>query len=400
MIMSNNINKWIFIFLAIPFSWGCSQNNKATQESAQAMDSTGAHTDEHISSEVVISDLQYNAIGVQEGAITRRTLSHLLKVNGVLDVPPQNMVDVAVPMGGYIKNTELLEGMKIRKGQLLATLENMEYIQLQQDYLENASQLAYLETEYKRQQELSAAEISATKVLQQAKAQYLTTKARVDGLRKKLQFIGISPANIEKNGISPTIQIYSPINGYVFQVNVNIGKYVTPNDVLFKIVDADHLHAELTVFERDVNSIRMGQTVRLSLPNETKERLAKVYLIGKVIDAERTVRVHCHLEQEDENLIPGMFVKAFIETAPADQWALPSNAVVDFEGANYVFIKKKGSQGHEYDFVPVNVTAESDDYKGVQLPDEVDPEASTFVLKGAYDLLAALKTAEGGDHGH
>lgn len=189
----------------------------------------------------------------------------------------------------------------------MKVLQNADYIQLQQDYVDNKSQLEFLEAEYKRQQELAKENVNSQKILLQSKTQYQSMLAKVSGLKSKLSLLGISSTQIESGNFQSTISLTAPISGYVTQVNVNIGMFVNPTDVMFKIVDTEHLHAELTVFEKDVPKLKIGQKVRFTLANETVERIATVYLIGREIGEDRTVRIHCHLDKEDGELLPGMY---------------------------------------------------------------------------------------------
>ncbi|UPT65589.1 MAG: efflux RND transporter periplasmic adaptor subunit [Sphingobacteriales bacterium JAD_PAG50586_3] len=339
---------------------------------------------------VEFTPAQYKTAQIQTGSIEHKQLSKTISVSGVLDVPPQNLVSISVPLGGFLKSTELLEGSKVHKGQVIAVIENMEYIQLQQDYLDNSSQLDYLEAEYKRQVELSKNNVTAVKTMQKAKSDYESTKSKVNGLKTKLLLLHISPANALKGEFTSTVTLTSPISGYVTQINANIGSYINPTDVVVKIVDTEHLHVELTVFEKDVPKLKIGQKVRFTLANETTERTATVYLIGREISSERTVRVHCHLDKEDTELIPGMYLKAFIETGANDAIALPDKAIVGFEGKKYIFI-----EAAQYHFTMVEVTTGVGElgYTEVTLPKDFDMN-SKVVINGAYSLLSKLKNAE------
>jgi cobalt-zinc-cadmium efflux system membrane fusion protein len=314
-----------------------------------------------------------------------------LKANGMLDVPPQNMVTVSAPLGGFVKSTELLQGMKVKKGQTVIVLQHPDYIQLQEDYLTSKNQLEFLDLEYKRQEELAKENVTAAKALQQAKSNYFGTKAKVQGLRAKLKLININPQELENGEIQNTISIPSPISGFVTEVNVNIGMHVNPTDVLFKIIDTEHLHAEAQVFEKDVPRLKIGQQVRVYLSNENKERLAKVFLIGKEITAERTVRVHCHLEGEDPSLIPGLYFKALIETDPQQVTTLPNEAVVDFENKQYVFVEQKAGV-LEYEMIEISKLKSEEDFTEVALPSSI--AGRKIVLKGTYALLSILKNTE------
>lgn len=341
---------------------------------------------------VHLTQAQFKTISLELGKIEPREISNTIKANGKLDVPPQNMVTVSATLGGFVKYTELLQGMHVKKGQVIAIMEHPDYIQLQQDYLESKSQLDFYSSEYERQQELAKENINAAKTLQQAQSNYLGTKAKVEGLKSKLKLINISATELEKGNIRNTVNIYAPIAGFVTQVHVNVGMYVNPTDVLFKIVDTKHLHAEVIVFEKDVLKIKIGQRVRLQLANESQERSAKVYLIGREISPERTVSVHCHLLNEDNNLLPGMYFSALFESGSNSVPSLPEQAIVGFEGKNYVFVARDAAN-LEYEMVPVTKGASESGFSEVTLPTSIDP-ATQIVVQGAYDLLSYLKNTE------
>lgn len=340
---------------------------------------------------VELTPEQIKIINLKLGKIEMKDLSGAIKVNGMLDVPPQNLVSISAPMGGFVKSTELLQGMKVTKGQSIVVMQHPDYIQMQQDFLETKSQLEYLELEYKRQLELSKDNVNSQKTLQQAKSQFESMLAKNAGLKSKLQLIGVTPEKLNSQSIQNSITITSPINGYVTSVNVNIGMYVNPTDIMFKIVDTEHLHAELTVFEKDVPKIKLGQKVRFTLANETEERFATVYLIGREISSDRTVRIHCHLDKEDMDLLPGMFLKAYVEAGTQSVPALPNDAIVNFEGKDYVFINEK--EANHFKIVDVTKGISELGFTEVELKSGLTNE-SLVVINGAYDILAKMKNSE------
>lgn len=338
-----------------------------------------------------LTSAQFKAANITLGKIERKAMGTTLQVNGILDVPPQNLITIAAPMGGFVKYTKLLQGMKVQKGELLVTLENQEYIQLQQDYLDNVSKLEFMEAEYTRQQELAKENVNALKSLQQAKANYQSTKASVKGLEAKLAMINISTKTLEAGDIQPTINLYSPIQGYVTIVNVNIGQYVNATDVIFKIVNIEHLHAELQVYEKDINRLTVGQKVSFQLPNETDIRMASVYLIGKEISPERTVRVHCHLDKEDEHLLPGMYVTASIETTLHETDVVPVRAIVNFEGEDFLFAATSNKE--QFESIKVEAGNSTEEFVEVHLPPGFDKNRS-IVVNGAFELLGSQKNTQ------
>jgi cobalt-zinc-cadmium efflux system membrane fusion protein len=366
--------------------------NKAQEEAAPVEEKAVA------ANVVALTAEQYKMADIQLGKIEEIALSGTTKVNGILDVPPQNLVSISTPFGGFVKNTELLQGQKIRKGQVVALMQNPDYVQPQQDYLDYKSQLNYLKLDYDRQQELAKENVNTQKALQKAKSEYESMRARVSGLKTKLQLMNINVGKLEGGSIQSVLPLYSPINGYVTAVNTNVGAFAAPTDVLFTIADTEHLHAELTVFEKDVPKLKIGQKVRFVLANETKERMATVYLVGKEINSERTIKIHCHLDKEDANLLPGMYLQALVESGSEKVAAVPSKAIVAFEGSNYIFVgnqeKSKEQGATTYELVKVKTGISELNYTQLIFDSATDWQNWNVVTNGAYDLLSKMKNSE------
>jgi membrane fusion protein, heavy metal efflux system len=344
--------------------------------------------------EVELTDAQYKNAGIVLGKTEQRDLSGYIKVNGKLHVPPQNMVSMSVPYGGVVKETILLEGLRVHKGQVLAVLEHPDFIQLQQDYLDSYSKLQFADLDYKRQTQLQQENVNASKTLQQAQAEYESLKARVGGLEQKLQLLHIAPTTVREKGISSKVNLYAPTDGYITQVNVNIGTYVTANAVICNLLDSRHLHVELSVFEKDIASVKVGQSIKFTISNSGKEHDATVYLIGKEIAPDRTVRVHCHMNKEDASLLPGMFIKANIQTKSSNVQTLPTQAVVQFMGKNFIYVfKNKANETTVFEMYEVEVGIADQDYTQVTLPENI-ATSDKIVTKGAYDLLSKMNNSE------
>lgn len=409
-----NIHKlFVLLLLSAVTALVISCGNASTEATA------AEHHDEEENT-VELTAKQINTAGIELGKVEQKQISGTIKVNGMLDVPPQQMVSVSAPLGGFLKSTVLLQGSRVTKGQLIAVIENPEYIQLQQDYLEAKNQFDFAYADYERQQELAKENVNAQKTLQQAKTTYQSWLAKKNGLLAKLKLINVDMTTLEAGTISSTSNIYSTINGFVTEVNVNIGKFVNPSDILFEIVDTEHLHAELIIFEKDVRKIKIGQKVRFTLANETKERMATVYLIGREISADRTIRIHCHIDKEDKDMLPGMYLKAIVETGGTSVTALPNEAIIDFQGKKYVFIKteeghgddegnqtKEGSKGgseHKEEgqhFMMQEIVVGNSElgYTEVTLPEGWNNE-NKVVVKGAYAILSKMKNSEEEGHAH
>lgn len=342
---------------------------------------------------IQLTDAQMKNAGIAAGKLEKRRLSAVIKVNGQIDVPPQNMISISFPLGGFLKSTNLLPGMHINKGAVIGVMEDQQFIQLQQDYLTSKAKLAYLEKEYNRQRELNQSKATSDKLFEQTEAEFKSVRILNRSVAEKLQLIGINASKLDENTISRSVNIYSPISGFVSKVNVNVGKFVNPSDVLFEIVNPSDIHLALTIFEKDVNKLAVGQSVKAySNTNPDKKYNCRIILIGQDLSADRSVQVHCHFEQYDKSLIPGTFMNADIETTSDSTWSLPGEAIVRFENKEYVFCKK---EDNIFEMVPVKTGSQEDGYVEILTQNAAALTNQLIVTKGAYSLLMKMKnTAE------
>jgi len=338
---------------------------------------------------VTLSEAQYKSAAIQTQKLQNRQISTTIKLNGKIDVPPQNMVSVSTPFGGFLKASKLLPGMHIKKGEILATMEDQQFIQLQQDYLISKSKLTYFEHEYDRQKELNQSKASSDKVLQQTEMEYKTQKIIISALGEKLRLMNINPMTLDETNLSRTINVYSSIDGFVSRVNVNIGKYVNPSDVLFELINPDDIHLNLKVFEKDLDKISIGQKLIAYNNNQPdKKHKCEIILISQDLSAERSVDVHCHFEDYDKTLLPGMYMNADLEIDLTNSLTIVTDALVSFEGKDFVFTQK---DKHTFQLVEVLKGSSANGYTQIMIKSGDSLSSLPIVTKGAYSLLMQLK---------
>ena len=341
------------------------------------------------SNEIVLTAAQLSNAGLSTDTLQQRHLTATLRVNGRIEVPPQNLVTISVPYGGYLKSTPLLPGMRVQKGEVLAVLEDPQYITMQQEYLTAQAQLEYLREEYLRQESLNQSKAASDKVFQQANADYAGQKIQVKALSEKLKLLGIAPESLNENTISRTISLRSPIRGYVSTVPVNVGKYVQPSDVLFELIDPSDIHLVLKVFEKDIDDLFIGQKVTAySNHQPDKKYPGEIILVGKDLAADNSVEVQCHFKSLDPGLTPGMYMNAEIQTQSHRAIVLPAEAILDFEGRHYVF---RQLDSLHYRMTEVLPGGSQGGFTEVQFAGETPPADARFATRGAYTLLMMLK---------
>ena len=292
-------------------------------------------------------------------------------------------------MGGYIKTTPLLIGNKVTKGQLLVTIENPDFVSLQQEYLETKEQMAYLKAEYDRQKTLYDEQISSQKNYLKAESDYKSATAKLNGIKKQLEMLHISPTNAANGNFTSIASIYAPISGSITKVNVNKGTYVSPATSILEIVNNDHIHIELSVFEKDILQIKKGQKVNFKIPEASKEIFqGEIHLVGTAIEDNRTIKVHAHIEDESKhNFLTGMFVEAEIITDSFTSKAIPSEAIVTLGETSYVLVLKN-SANNLYSFEEKEVTVKLS-YNGYAIITSASGfnDEEQILTKGSFGLL-------------
>jgi cobalt-zinc-cadmium efflux system membrane fusion protein len=298
------------------------------------------------------------------------------------------MVSVSMPLGGFLKSTKLLPGMHVKKGEIIANMEDQQYIQLQQDYLTAKSKLLYAENEFNRQKDLNQSKASSDKVFQQTEMEYKTQKISVSALAEKLRLININPENLNESNLSRSINIYSSIDGFVSKVNVNIGKYVNPADILFELINPEDIHLNLTVFEKDLDKLSIGQKLITYNNQSSKKYPCEIILISQDLSADRSADVHCHFDNYDKTLLPGMYMNAEVDIKIKSALSIEEDAIVSHEGKDYIFIEKGNKQ---FEMTEIKKGTSENNFTEIIAVEKQDILNSKIVITGAYTLLMQLK---------
>ena len=370
--------KNIFIIIALTAFISCKQKNSSKNEVEIKPESESI---------ITLTTEQQKITKIEVEKPIEKNISTTIKLTGKIDVPPQNMVSVSMPLGGYLKSTKLLPGMHVTQGEVIATMEDQQYIQLQEDYLTTKAKFEFLELDLNRQKELNQNKASSDKVFQQASLDYNTQKIALNALQEKLKLINVNYKNLSATTISKSINVYSPITGYVSKVDVNIGKYVTPSDVLFELVNPDDIHLNLHVLEKDIDKLSIGQKLwAYNNQQLNKKHPCEIILLGRDLTAEGITEVHCHFEDYDKTLLPGMYMNADVELKNNNVLVINENAVVNFNGKYYIFVQMKNAA---YKMEEIEIGISENGF--IEIKKSEDLKEKLIVVKGAYTLLMAFK---------
>lgn len=341
------MKKLILILLAIAFA-SCTNEQSKDPHDDHPHDEVANAAHPHDDDVLEIDKKVFESMNIKFDSLIRRNLSEAVYATGHLRLPPNNEATVTAMVGANIRDIKVIEGDKVAKGQTLVIMHHPNLVELQTNFIELASELEYLETEYERQKKLFDLDANSGKSFQKVKSEYLSKSARYKGEKKKLQMLGISTDNVLKGEITENIAIKSPIPGFVTKVAVRNGQYINPNDEILSIVNNDHIHADLMIFEKDAMKVKKGQKVRFSteyIPN--RELNAEIYSVGKVFEENpKAVHIHAEIKDNKEGLIPGIYIKGTILIDSSKVNALPESALVRDGKDFYAFVYEGKDDDH------------------------------------------------------
>lgn len=322
----------------------CGNKNSSTNEQKEE------HHDEHnTTNTATLTAEQMKSIKIELGSIEKKQLTASLKANGILKVPNQSRASVTASLGGIIKTITAQAGNSVRKGQIVATISNNSFIVMQEEFLSVSSKATLAELEFERQKALKEGNAAALKTFQQAEAELTSLKARKSSLQKQLELIGINTSTLSPDNIQSVVAITSPINGSLTNIMVNIGSYIEPQTPIAEIVDNSQLHLDLYVYEKDLQKLKVGQTIHFTLTNNPgKEYDADVYAISNTFEPNtKAVAIHAMVKGNKQGLIDGMSITALVSLEKATVDAVPTGAIVSSEGQDFIFIVTDTHQEEE-----------------------------------------------------
>ncbi len=344
-------------FISLIGICSCHEHKEGDSHNHGTEENTEAHSDEHDhgshAEDATIASLtseQMKSVNIQLGNIEQKQLTATIKVAGNLNVPNNNKANVTSFYDGVIKSLNVQLGASVKKGQIIATISNPDFINIQEEYLTIDSKIEFAEVEYKRQQELNDGNAGAKKNLQLASSELRNLKTRRASLVQQLNLMGIDQSKLSNENLKSVLYVYSPMNGVISNLYAKIGSYTNVSSPLAEIVDNSQIHLDLNLFEKDLPKIKVGQIIHFTLTNNpAKEYDAKIFNIGSSFENEtKTIPVHCLVQGNKSGLIDGMNITGLVSLDNVTSPAVPSEAITSDGGKDYIFIvTDKKAEAHE-----------------------------------------------------
>lgn len=364
-----------FTLAALLFS-SCGTKNAETPDEEIATNET-----------FTLSKSQFETSGMQLGKPEKMTFVHKTRANGKISAAPAGMAQISSMIPGKVRQIAVNIGDRVNKGQLLCTIESSELVQLQMDYAGSVSRLKSIKAEYERQQALSDENIASQKTFLNAESEYKSLLSQCEGLKAKLQLIGLNAEKTAQGVIVRELSLTAPIGGYVSSLSVETGTFAEPQKVMMELVDLNQLQLKLSVFEKDAEGLKPGLKITFFSPNKPSATYSGELLsYSRNIDqATRAITIIGSIRQTDKPaLMNGMYIEADIFTGEMEAMALPDEAILKSGDIRQVLVQTS-SDGKEIIFIrkQVKTGLSSNGFTEILNPEGLE----NVLVKGGFNLV-------------
>lgn len=385
------ITQKLLLLFSLLIMLACGQGKKDPVENS--------HGDTEPIKEAMLTQEQFNALGMEIDSLQKRNLQGNIKANGRLEVPPQNEAVVTSIIGANVSKILVIEGQRVKAGEILAYISHPSLIQKQTDYLNAFHNYDLQKKEYARQKKLYQAGVGSGETYQRAESALNNAKSIMLGLEAQLGLLHLSPKRIQSGKITRNIPVVSPIDGSIHAVNVKTAQFVEAQKPMFEIVNTDHVHVDLLVYEKDASKVKRGQKLYFRVESFSNRQLvAEIIAVGKTFESEpKAIHVHAEIDEKPEGLIPGMYVEGRIIIDSTMTVALPESALARDGDAYVVFTAER--EGDAWSFKPIEVIPghTSGSWTQLEFLSPIESDAK-FAYNNAYYLMAQMNKGEAGHH--
>lgn len=366
--------KKLLFLLAIGLAAACGEKSEVEAESVSAEPRV-----------LELSQAQIKAGNFELGMAQSQVFSDGISCTGNTEVAPEFLAEISPVYGGYVAETHLLSGQKVKKGQTLFYLEAPFYIELQEQYLKANARYQWLKQDYERLSNLAEKEAIADKEWQESESKFLEAEAEWQALRKKLALVNISAEQLTASRLQSRVAVKAPINGIISEVHLSKGKYLEAGQLALKIIDNSQLHLGIQVFEEDLKKIAIDQALKFRLQGSEEWYDAKIKLINPALNAAKgTANLHAEIstQQDIPQLQPGMYVEALIKTQEESFLALPIEALLEEGDQFFVYETNSEAETVKLNKVEVQLGQRNSHYfSAPQIKKE-----TRYLIRGAFRL--------------
>lgn len=379
-----SLNKIICTLILVISLFSCNSNSNSTDTSANSESADSNQDSRELFS---LSKEQLQSLKMDFTSPEKVQLNTEKVVNGMVMVDPNASIEIHVPYAGYLKKVSLLDGQSVTAGQVIGTVENPYFLEVQRDFIQSRIDLSKIKSEYERFQKLWNTKSISEKEWIDAKTQFESAQLKHQSLRQLLISFHLQPDKIHAENLSSQVPLLSPISGKITETNVNNGKFYQPDERIAKVINFSTSYLELTAFERDKSRIRIGDQIQAAeIENSAAVINAVVSSIDPSIANDGSFKVIAKIKSSDFNLVKGMHVQAKISGVTETVYRLPKTCLVGNPDEPKLLQRVSSNQ---FRLIGISLMKEDERFIYFQLKSAEESEIK-YVSNGAYDIYMEM----------
>ncbi len=364
-------------------------------KSPQAIESEDHHEDEHQEhSAIHLSEEAIQQADIQTELVQPAILKQTVPLSGEITLNTDQLTHVVSPVEGMISEVKKTLGDSVKKGDLLAVLQSRELGELKATYLATLKRLEFEETLLTREEGLWKKGISTEQSFITAKKDQVEAVLAFDLAKQKLRVLGLSPAQMtglknQADGNLTRLEIRSPLSGTVVEKHLSLGEVREANSELFVVADMSQVWANITLYTKDLDQVKKGQSVLVHYPDHAVTQTATISYISPIIDPKtRSTVARIKLVNQHGLWHPGLYIQVQITKKQIPvRLAVKKEAIQIIDGIPSLFIR----DGDAFESVPI--TTGRQDTNQIEILSGVTTN-TRYVTKNAFILKAEAKKSE------
>ena len=355
------------------------------------------HQEERI---VRLNAEELNEFGVEVKEAGPGNLHISVNLPGEIVIDPDRLAHIVPRVGGVVREVHRKLGDRVRTGETLAVLDSRELSELKSAYLVARERAQLAESTFSREEKLWQQEISSEKAFLKARQALAEMRIEMRAAEQKLHALGFSESylttlSFADDELFTRYEMIAPFDGRIIEKHITFGEMIQDDAEAFVIADLSSVWAVLTVYQKDLSRIELGQKVMIAVGDEVAVEGSISYVSPVVDEATRTTQARVVLPNPDGRWRPGSFVSGSWAAEQVEVGLLvPTSAVQMLEGGTCVFVETADG----FEPRPVQVGRTNDTH--VEIDAGLTP-GQRYVARGAFTLKAQLAKGTFGDaHGH
>jgi cobalt-zinc-cadmium efflux system membrane fusion protein len=369
-------------------------------------DETSAHgrasSDEHPSPAVVqIDAADLDRMGIRIAEAGPADLEVTTELPGEVQVNGDRMAHVAPRVGGVVREVHASLGDTVRRGQLLADLVSRELADAKAAFLAAAERMTLADATHRREERLWKEKVSSEQDFLDARRNRAEARIELRTAEQKLHALGVPQSQLDQlpnqhDAMFTEYKLTAPFAGTIIDRHITIGETVSAGTPVFTVADLQTVWIDLSVYQKEIGTVRKGQSVRVGTPHGDDVELSIDFVQPLVGEDTRTATARIIAPNPDGIWHPGCFVTARVTTSKTEaRVVVPVSAVIRMEdGDDVVFVE--ADEGFE----PRHVVLGRRTRDHAEVVSGLD-QGERYVEAGGFILKAELgKDAFGDPHGH